>query len=65
MRVRLTEPITKPESDQTYHGSIEGFVRRPKQSWDAVFAQFEHTNGQTVDSEQSESESEHEDAPVR
>ena len=65
MRVRLTEPITKPESEQTYHGSIEGFVRRPKRSWDAVFAQFEHRSGRTVDSEQSESQPEHEDAPVR
>jgi len=65
MRIRLTETVNKPpESEETYHGSIEGFVRRPKRSWDAVFARFEHTTAGTVDSE--ESESEREDAhPVR
>jgi hypothetical protein len=63
MRVRLTDTVNKPsESEQTYHGSIEGFVRRPKQSWEAVFARFEHATGQTTDSEGSEAESEHEDA---
>lgn len=68
MRVRLTDTLTKPsEAEQNYHGSVEGFVRRPKRSWEAVFARFEHTTGQTADSEGSEAESEHhEDAqPVR
>lgn len=65
MRVRLTEPVNKPESEQTYHGSVEGFVRRPKRSWDAVFAQFEHPAERTAESEALEAETEHEDAPVR
>jgi hypothetical protein len=69
MRVRLTETTTKTEeSEHTYHGSIEGFVRRPKRSWEAVFARFEHTTGNPADSKgsEAEAESEHEDAhPVR
>jgi len=65
MRVRLTEPVSKPESEHTYHGSVEGFIRRPKRSWDEVFAQFEHAAEHTVESEASEAETEHEDVPVR